>query len=767
MRTSTWMRLAAIGVFVVMAQHAAAQLAPTGDHYAGRPTDTGYAGPFADPTASTARAIPLQFPQERTGATIPLQITYGAHGVGAAGLGWDVPLSYIQHSRTFARRRPDSSPDELPTPRERAYLSLMGQSAKLMADGNTWVARSGTLIAAVESGTSWLVYDGSGTTYTFEPPPGLDSTGLWLLKYISRPGGANIELTYQIVTWPLTGGVGTAIDLIRIDYNTHPGVSCAKNEISLAYGYGLITPVSLTIIGDQMLVRKNVLTQVDVNGRTDCGTPLERLRRYDFQYQADADTGLPQLRTVRMFGRQGTPEETTALPIATYDYGTATSNGVLKFQTTQTIPFPADVNLNQISGTSTDSSVNAPIYGDRYAMWQTLTDVNGDGRPDLVFKKNNKLWVAYNRPGPNATTTLGNNLQGVQLSDSTLSNGAFEAHTTSERRFAYANANRNTMNVWREAIDVNGDGRLDIIDAAEEPNHWVVYLNTPGLNGVTWVRRSFTIASLIEALSSRGHTIEGPYLPLERRATGTDLKMWECWRWNGTQWQWYSEGFSNHRCEGVEQQVVARGPEHTFVEWQLMDVNGDGYPDFVFNSSPVDFQLNPPPSTPKPVTGAVWPTDFGIGGPFWKAFAPNSTNEVRASPNVRGVKFDTDADMFAQSYNLFAVAPDRGVAEWGCSTEFTSCDESVQSGIGLADVNGDGLVDRVVGTKAYLGAYSGTAVSFLPVYITLPGSLATVHNTHDEQCVLGGGLKPTSDQQQGLRDLTGDGIPDYFDNGRV
>jgi hypothetical protein len=105
---------------------------------------------------------------------------------------------------------------------------------------------------------------------------------------------------------------------------------------------------------------------------------------------------------------------------------------------------------------------------------------------------------------------------------------------------------------------------------------------------------------------------------------------------------------------------VARGPEHTFVEWQLMDVNGDGYPDFVFNSSPVDFQLNPPPSTPKPVTGAVWPTDFGIGGPFWKAFAPNSTNEVRASPNVRGVKFDTDADMFAQSYNLFAV----GIVAW-------------------------------------------------------------------------------------------------------
>jgi YD repeat-containing protein len=33
--------------------------------------------------------------------------------------------------------------------------------------------------------------------------------------------------------------------------------------------------------------------------------------------------------------------------------------------------------------------------------------------------------------------------------------------------------------------------------------------------------------------------------------------------------------------------------------------------------------------------------------------------------------------------------------------------------------------------------------------------------------VVGGSLKPTADQTQGLRDLTGDGIPDYFDHGRV
>ncbi len=769
---TTAMKCLASALVFASVQHATAQLAPTGEHYAGRPSDTGYGGTVVNATATIGATIPLEFSPERGGLPVPLQIAYGTRGVGAAGLGWDLPLSFIQHNRTFAHRRPSSNAGELPAPRGRASLSLFGQSADLVANGNGWVARSGTLeLTARESAGTWTVYDGKGSTYTFQRPPGLDSTGLFLLKSVSMPGLAAIDLTYQITTWPLDGGIGTAIDLIRIDYNAHPVAGCTKNQIALTYGNGSITPVSMSILGDKVIVRKNTLTHVDVSARATCVTPFERLRRYDFQYEPDTDTGLPRLHAVQMFGRQGTMEENTALPIATYDYGSATRNGVLQYQTTQTIQLPAGALSNQVSGTALDPSVNAPVGGDRYAMWQTLTDVTGDGRPDLVFKKNNKLWVAFNRPGANGNTTLGVGVQGVvQLADATFSGGAFATHTSVMRRFDYAAANRNTTNEWRQAIDVNGDGRIDIIDAAEQPDHWVVYLNTPDPNGVKWVRRSFSVIHLRETLVSSGHLIEGPYVPLSRRATGTDIKIWECWRWNGTQWQWYSQGFSNHRCEGVEQQVVERGSERTFVEWQLVDLNGDGYPDFVFNSSPVDFQLRPPPSTPTPVTGAVWPTDFGVGGPFWEPFSPRPTNEVRGSLNVRGVRFDTDADPFAQSFNLSAASAEQGVGQWRCvgATTDAPCDESFQSlFVGFADVNGDGLVDRVVGNRAYLGAYAGTAVAFSHVYITLPGSLQTQHNNHKQQCVIGGGQKPTSNQTQGMRDLTGDGIPDYFDNGQV
>ena len=51
------------------------------------------------------------------------------------------------------------------------------------------------------------------------------------------------------------------------------------------------------------------------------------------------------------------------------------------------------------------------------------------------------------------------------LSDATLAAGAFEHRAATNNRFNYNNIN--LEEVWRQAIDVNGDGRVDIIDAAE------------------------------------------------------------------------------------------------------------------------------------------------------------------------------------------------------------------------------------------------------------------------------------------------------------
>src|SRR5262249_34558382 len=159
----------------------------------------------------------------------------------------------------------------------------------------------------------------------------------------------------------------------------------------------------------------------------------------------DIDTLLPRLSSVSMLGLQGTPEENVALPIANYAYGSATTSApgdghpVLHYERVQAIDLPTGINLQQISGTDYDPSVTAPGQGSHYATWQSLTDVTGDGRPDLVFKKNNQLWVAYNAPGPDGTTTIGTGPQGIaQLFDTTFSSGPFSTQTSVQRRFAYA-----------------------------------------------------------------------------------------------------------------------------------------------------------------------------------------------------------------------------------------------------------------------------------------------------------------------------------------
>ena len=381
-----------------------AQLAPSGEHYAGRPSDTGFGGSDVGATGNLPADVPLKFPVAHGGLSIPVEVRYSANGVGAAGAGWDIPLSYVESTGSFAHRRPLMEPGHLPERRLRTSISLMGQNIDLIQDGDVWHARFGTLALVVrQDGNEWHAYDGEGRTYTFEQAAVMANSGLWLLKNITDSNGWSMVLYYELTTWPLNGGTGTAIDLIRVDYNMPPtmsdSASCAKNEISLAYLNGSIDPISLGFAEAKVLVRKNTLTIIDVLSRASCSAPFQSLRHYTFAYAPDADTALPRLQTVQMFGQAGTPEGTHALPVASYSYGSATHDGKLAYRTTQTLQIPSGGALDNISSTDEDTSANVPESGDRYAMWQTLLDFDGGGRSDFVFKKNNKLWIAKSSAG--------------------------------------------------------------------------------------------------------------------------------------------------------------------------------------------------------------------------------------------------------------------------------------------------------------------------------------------------------------------------------
>jgi RHS repeat-associated protein len=783
-----------------------AQLAPTGSHYAGRASDTGHTGDSFGTTGAYPASIPLDLPPERAGLPVPLQIVYTGLATGAAGLGWDIPLSYVKREKTFAKRRPAFGQFVLPEPREQMQLSLPGQTVHLVREGPLWVARNGTLaLVAHETSYGWVVHDGEGRTYTFVRPSNMGAVGLWLLKSVATSGGASVELTHEISTWPVNGGSGFQINLTRLRYNTtpaqHPFAGCAKHEVELTYGEGATEPLSLSMLPDSTdpLVRFRTLTFVDVKSRPTCTATFQRLRGYELQYRPDADTAsfpdgakVLRLHTVRMLGRQGT---NVALPVASYEYGTATHDGKLEYAVSQTIALPADDPAAglAISGAALDTSVVAPPSDARYATWHSLIDVTGDGRPDLVFKKNDRLWVALNHPASTGETTLGIPLLGPQgiipFQDAVFQAGAFSTHTASKRRLWYGTSGRNTVDVWRQAIDVNGDGRIDIVDAGEEPQRWIVYLNTPGgSTGIQWRRRVLSVERLGLQLVSNGHVLPGGYVPLSRRSTGVTVSATMCLKFEGTQWMPIDgevhKDVINENGQPQEvvfdcqdgitgtppapPQVCLEGhpslclptiedePERTFTEWELSDLNGDGYPDFVFNSSAVDFRPEPPVP---PVQNHVYV------GPAQNRFGPARTNLVQAAFNVVGVRFQAvEEHPFSNSVSLNAPGPEHGVEMWEGVHDGSR--RNVQRQVaGLADVNGDGLVDRVVGRDAFLGTYLDPARAFSAVHLTLPGELSRQESEQEQECTAG--TRYTSSLTQGLRDLTGDGIPDYFDKGRV
>ncbi|RKH73676.1 RHS repeat domain-containing protein [Corallococcus aberystwythensis] len=740
----------------------AAQLAPTGGHYGGRVSDTGTEPGMVNASGGFSASVPLDLPPARGGVPLPLSIVSGARGVGAVGLGWDIPFSYVRRDTSFARRKPYTSPMTPPKGREQVLLSLQGQVLELVPQGTRWVARrDAPEVSLLEQSGTWVMYDGQGQTWTFVEPAELAGTGFWLLDTIRGPGNSVVKLDYAVGTpsWASADnrdyGNGVSVDLVRVRYNPHPQEGCYKHEVTLAYGAPQPLPLALSVMGDRVLARLRTLDSVAVGSRATCASALTPLRTYAFKYSPDADTQQPRLGSVRMTGRQGTPEASVPVPVASFTYGSATTNGKLLFAKTQSLPMPTGADATVIASTARDSAFFPPFASSLGSTtWQSLTDVTGDGRPELVFKKDNKLWVASNRPGAGGSTTLGATT--AQLADVTFASGAFEHRSATQNRFNHNASNVNVDKVWRQALDMNGDGRVDVVDAAEAPGKWVVYLNTPGTgpSGVKWARREINTADVYATLRSRGLDVRDDYVPLSSRFTGYNRTLGYCWRFNGTTGTWdaYLQGFQAGECGQNWPNQVLESNEVTLTEWELQDVNGDGFPDLVFNSSPVAMVEAPKPSTQGAQPGQV----INVSHKVFIRPTQQEGNTVEAVLNVQGLRMSTSLSRAFSTPITILSGTSCGVGSWASSGNFQGV------GCGFADVNGDGLLDRVSSGIAMLGTGRG----FASVWIKMPG-FNTQFSNYERDCITPEPDAPGSTPfvaglQNTMRDVTGDGILDYL-----
>jgi RHS repeat-associated protein len=769
-------------------------LAPViGTHYAAETSDTGFAG-AVNSQGGYGAIVPLDLPPAKGGLPVPLSVVYGGSHVGAAGVGWDVPLSYIYHSKTIAHHRPKPAPFfsvDTPIPinsPDLVILTLLGERVDLVrnAANTAWVGRHGSEQLEVrDRGNGTMVaYDGQGLTYNFSAQGGcagcrLDNGNLFTLVSIIAPGGNSVQLSYKFGTPMLPGGgTGLSIDLTNVRYNAKPTGNCFKDDVALAYDAPSATPLSMSVLGSTVLTRMHKLTDIDVTraGNSSdpavCATVPQSLRKYTFTYQADFDTGQPRLQKVTMIGQQGTPERNVTLPIATYYYGKVTGNGTISYQKTQSITLPRltpPVVTYGLSYTSAFPGAD-PLHFTLLSP-QRLIDLTGDGRPDLV----SELGVFRNIPGDsNGTTAF------TLPSPSWLPSGEESRTTNFAPRYGRGTPSAskllNRVDVLKMYIDMNGDGRIDFVDAQTDVNKWIVHLNTPD---PTDPQKSVDIVRTISTAPMRAaiNKLGGPAftrifpnepVPLARITAVEDATFDTCWRWSvlTTTPVWFPTDPKN--CPDFPSDSRQVKPEKTITEWALMDVNGDGYPDFVYNEARIaDSDPGDPPSSPGTVLGetTITSTPADLYG----------SKKVMALVNTIGVHL-TNNDDVAFASPVLLTDDGCGVARWQAAPGAASASELSET-CGFEDVNGDGLVDRV--TSVYNNVFISTAALgtgdadhpfSTGATIALPGPLArnsTVMISQSDgiyvpaSCASGQTYYDTQ-RTAGLHDINGDGIPDYI-----
>ena len=248
-------------------------------------------------------SVPLDLPPVRGDLPLPLQVVYGGRQVGAAGLGWDVPLSYIFRSATIGHRRPKPAPFFSVTvpipmdPPEEYILMLGGERVDLVrnAADTAWLGRRGNTQLEVRTNgdANMVMYDGEGRTYFFSSQgrsagSRLAGGDLYLLVAITAHGNT-VHFTYSIEAPVLpNGNTALSINLSNVTYNQSPTNNrCFKNTSQLFYdvppappvGSPPLPPLAMSTLNGTVLARVNKLTSISVRSKASCADPEQVLRR--------------------------------------------------------------------------------------------------------------------------------------------------------------------------------------------------------------------------------------------------------------------------------------------------------------------------------------------------------------------------------------------------------------------------------------------------------------------------------------------------------
>ncbi len=430
-----------------------------------------------DPSTGTASVtIPIEVPQGRAGIQPGINLLYNSSsGNGILGLGWTMELGSIQRSTKKGVPQYDKN--------DTFVITLAGSQQALVdisGAGTEFRPKiEGSFMKIKFNGTNWTVTDKKGTIYYF---------GSSSASRLSVPGKPT-----QIFRWHLDKIEDLNGNFLLVNYNSegsqiYPStIDYTGNTIlgSLPYAQIRFNYENRASVGDAsesyIAGFKTALTRRLKNIETFVGTTF--VRRYQMNYATQSQIGRSLLQSVTLVGSDGSSTlpstvmtySDTAMPFTQINVDSAPKLGIGE-QDSQTalIDMNNDGKVDILDGSkqnlwvvyfnvSTDDTVqygagvavaNSPNYvlHDEHIR---MVDLNGDGLQDIVYGDMNSygIWINNGVNGFNPRLTP----------------------TNAPRVDIAAN------NVIK-FMDMNGDGKADLLVADNRGGTWDVYFNSSGSN---------------------------------------------------------------------------------------------------------------------------------------------------------------------------------------------------------------------------------------------------------------------------------------------
>lgn len=692
-------------------------------------------------TGSYSTLAPLELPVPRGDLVVPLSLVYdGSRRLGAAGVGWDIPLSYVEVSSTLSRRKPNGST----TVAQRVLLNIDGNATLMVQTDAPDIYRPftadayGELQRVYNAGAyDWHYRAPTGLIYVFTQlgtvdPSDIWDSSRWYLTRIHDTSGNRVEVTYSVIDIvhpdPIVPRLKQVL-LDRIEYSHDRLNTCAKHQIRLQYRreadpsvFPPDRPLAIYIDEGHAQGRDRVLSTIEVWDRLDesCSTSSAYLARsYEITYSPDGDTQLPRLSAIDVRGGGSVPTGGKLLPVGRYDYGSAITPTGLRFEASSPVTLP--------SGPSAIAEGYASLFADGgIQLWRLkgFDDYDGDARPDYShtnpdFFTSPEVRMFRNRPGGAAPAFTG-----------TLFAVSENAPVGAAEQFTYGQPATTGVfyptvtATWQAVVDWNGDGRKDLVEAAKgrdlsgnpNPDYWRVRLNFPPLPGTTaivWQEIYVDVTKLRSEVFAR-HAMDLPnplamgnipvsdwnpndYLPISRSQTANALASYNC---NSYSFDSVFGVWERGECSTVPE---PRRHTSTVTEWELRDVNGDGFPDFILNSQPIALHdvLSTCPSSCPDTTSEVPTGCSGVCIEAHRMMDLRESNEILVFYNP-GVALNAGSGAphvaWLEDATLLRDDPGRCGLERRYQETTTSTAETDHTWVlhcGFMDVNGDGLEDYV------------------------------------------------------------------------